>query len=30
MAKLMNQAVEMPPLNTDATVEALNRILHLS
>jgi bacterioferritin len=29
MAKLMNQAVEMPPLDTDATVEVLNRILHL-
>jgi beta-phosphoglucomutase-like phosphatase (HAD superfamily) len=29
MSKLMNQAVEMPPLDTAATVEALNRILHL-
>ncbi|HXU00668.1 MAG TPA: hypothetical protein VN903_06730 [Polyangia bacterium] len=29
MAKLMNQAVQMPPLDTDATVEVLNRILHL-
>lgn len=29
MSKLMNQAVEMPPLDTEATVEALNRILHL-
>ena len=29
MSKQMNQAVEMPPLDTAATVEALNRILHL-
>ena len=28
MAKLMNQAVEVPPLDTDATVEVLHRILH--
>ena len=28
MPKLMNQAVEMPPLDTEATVEVLNRILH--
>ena len=28
MSKLMNQAVEMPPLDTEATVEVLNRILH--
>jgi bacterioferritin len=29
MPKLMNQAVEMPPLDTEATVEVLSRILHL-
>ena len=28
MPKLMNQAVEVAPLDTDATVEVLNRILH--
>ena len=28
MAKLMKQAVEISPLDTDATVEVLNRILH--
>jgi bacterioferritin len=28
MAKQMNQAVEMPPLDTEATVAVLNRILH--
>ena len=28
MAKPMNQVVEMPPLDTEATVEVLNRILH--
>jgi bacterioferritin (cytochrome b1) len=29
MSKPMNQVVEMPPLDAAATVEALNRILHL-
>jgi len=29
MPKLMNQAVEMPALDTDATVDVLNKILHL-
>lgn len=29
MAKLMNQVVELPALDAGATVEALNRILHL-
>ena len=29
MSKPMNQVVEMPPLDTEATVEVLNRILHL-
>jgi bacterioferritin len=28
MPNLMNQAVEISPLDTDATVEVLNRILH--
>ena len=28
MPKLMKQAVEISPLDTDATVEVLNRILH--
>jgi len=29
MPKLLNQVVEMPSLDTEATVEVLNRILHL-
>ena len=29
MAKLMNSVVEVPALDTEATVEVLNRILHL-
>jgi hypothetical protein len=28
MPKVMNQAVEAPPLDTEATLEVLNRILH--
>jgi bacterioferritin len=28
MPKLMNQAVQQPPLDKEATVEVLNRILH--